>query len=141
MNKVESDYEEILIVDYFCNNEKEKTMKTVMRKKRFLTISGIACILLLTLLWQNTSLACWDTYEEECSDLCITIGNPQTPIWLWAAGYGGWHCFCTSGSEYSECDEEDIGICWKEYWCSQEDCEGTCTYEYTHIKRRCLVEE
>jgi len=146
MNKVESDYEEILIVDYFCNNEKEKIMKTVMRKKRFLTISGIACILLLTLAWQS-AFGCWDTWESGCSDYCWNLTPEEQLEHGYASffrdGLGGYTCHCHEWPfpKYSSCDEEVIGDCWDYYYCSQLDCEGTCVYKSTVDKRRCLVEE
>ena len=106
-------------------------MKTVMRKKWLLIINVAACILFLTLLWQNASLGCWDTSETQCTDECIDK--------LLAKGLGGCTCFCESGSKYKTCEEESIGQCWKFYNCTQTDCEGTCTYSVTGTKYRCLT--
>ena len=112
-------------------------MKTLMTKQWLLLITAAACILLVTLPWQHTSLACWDTYEEDCSTSCDNDDEEEVSD-LWQ-GQGGVTCSCVGGTIFSGCDEDNIGECFKVYECTQLDCEGTCIHSATFRKYRCLT--
>ena len=116
-----------------------------MRKQRNILIGVAACILLFVLFGQN-AFCCWNTTEYECDDNCFYLTPDLQQEYGYASilfhGLGGWHCYChTNNPVYTSCEEEVIGDCADRYHCSQEDCEGTCVYQYTVDKDRCLVEE
>ena len=114
-----------------------------MRKQRNILIGVAACILLFVLFGQN-AFCCWNTYEFECDDGCSNLTPAQQQEHGYASffmdGLGGWNCFCHPYDPvYTSCEEEVIGECRDYYYCSQEDCEGTCVYQATVDKQRCLV--